>query len=153
LLIGQLYKELWLGRSLSRRPAARAAAQQVYVEMIHGLAAVRAGVDDHPIALGEALGAGNLGDGPEQVAEESAVTLFALGQRDDVLAGSDQHMYRRLRMKVREGVALIVLVDGGRGYASVNDLAKEATHGETSVQERDSLVCENKTLWAKLAEW
>jgi predicted Zn-dependent protease len=42
-------------------------------------------------------------------------------------------------MKVREGVALLVLVDGGGGYASVNDLAKEATHSDTSVQDGVSL--------------
>jgi hypothetical protein len=44
-------------------------------------------------------------------------------------------MHGSLRMEVRESVALLVLVDGGGGDASVNDLAKEATHGETSVQE------------------
>ena len=133
---------------LSRRPSARASAQQVNVEMIDGLAAVLAGVDHHPIALGEALGAGDLGRGPQQVSEQRAVTLHALGQRGDMFAGRDQHMHRRLRMKVREGVALLVLVDGRGGDASVNDLAKEATHSETSVQERDRAGCEGGRLRA-----
>src|ERR1039458_5141806 len=39
-------------------------------------------------------------------------------------------------MNVRKGVALVVLVDGGGGNASINDLAKEATHSGNSVQER-----------------
>jgi hypothetical protein len=51
-------------------------------------------------------------------------------------------MHRRLRVKVREGVALLVLVDGGGGYASVNNFAKEATHGAFSLQERDGFVRE-----------
>ena len=133
---------------LSRRPSARAAAQQVNVEMIDGLATIRTGVDDHPIAPGEAFGAGDLGGGPQQVSEQSAVTLLALSQRGDVLAGRNQHMHGRLRMKVREGVALLVLVNGGGGNAPVNDLAKEATHGETSVQERDRAGCEGGRLRA-----
>jgi hypothetical protein len=51
-------------------------------------------------------------------------------------------MHRRLRVKVREGIALLILVDGGGGDASVNDLAKEATHGAFSVQERDTFMHE-----------
>jgi hypothetical protein len=39
-------------------------------------------------------------------------------------------------MNVGKGITLVVLVDGGGGNASVNDFAKKAAHGETSVQER-----------------
>jgi hypothetical protein len=38
-------------------------------------------------------------------------------------------------MQVREGIALLVLIDGGGGDASVNNLAKDATHSGFSVQE------------------
>jgi hypothetical protein len=38
-------------------------------------------------------------------------------------------------MDVGEGVTLIVLVDGSGGDASFNDLAEQAAHGVTSVQE------------------
>jgi hypothetical protein len=37
----------------------------VDVEMVYGLAAVGAGVDDYAIAVGEAFGAGDLGGGPD----------------------------------------------------------------------------------------
>ena len=107
--------------------------------MIHGLAAVRAGVDHHAIALGEAFVAGNLGRGPQQMAEQRAIPLIAFGQRGDMFARRDQHMHRRLRIDVGKGVALLVLVDGGGGNASFNDLAEKATHGDTSVQELVSL--------------
>jgi len=128
--------------NLSRRPGERAAAEQVDVEMIHGLAAVLAGVDYHAVAVGEAFVAGDPRRGPQQVAEQRAVPFGAVGQRRNVFARRDQHMHRRLRVKIREGVALLVLVDGGGGYASVNDLAKEATHGAFSVQERDTFMHE-----------
>ena len=52
-----------------------------------------------------------------------------------MFAGRHQHMHGRLGVKIGEGVALLVLVDGGGGNASVNNLAKDATHGETSVQD------------------
>jgi hypothetical protein len=39
-------------------------------------------------------------------------------------------------MNVRKGVAEIVLVDGGGGNASFDDLAEEATHNASSLQEQ-----------------
>ena len=94
------------------------------MEMIHALAAVLAGIDHHAVAPGEAFVTGDLRRGPQQVAEQRAVLFGAISQRRNVFARRDQHMHRRLRVKVREGVALLVLVDGGGGNASVNDLAK-----------------------------
>jgi hypothetical protein len=114
------------------------------VEMVHGLAAVFAGVDHHAVSFAEALVAGDLGCGPQQVAEQGLVALAALGQRDDVLARGHENMHRRLRMKVGEGVAQLVFVDSGGGNASVNDLAKEATHSETIVQD-GVLMCSRYT--------
>ena len=113
--------------------------------MIHGLAAILAGIDHHAVAVGEAFVAGDPRRGPQQVAEQRAVPFGAVSQRRDVLARRDQHMHRRLRVKVREGIALLVLVDGGGGDASINDLAKEATHGAFSVQERDTLMHEKRS--------
>jgi len=51
----------------------------------------------------------------------------------DMLAGHDEHVDRGLRVNVGKGVALLVLVDGRGGNASVDDLAKQAIHGESSV--------------------
>jgi hypothetical protein len=38
-------------------------------------------------------------------------------------------------MDVSKGVALVILVNGGRGDAPVNDFAKKTTHGAISLQE------------------
>jgi hypothetical protein len=110
--------------------------------MIHGLSAVFAGVDHYAVTFAEAFIAGDLGSSPEQVAEQGAVVRAALSERDDVLARRDENVHRRLRVDVGEGVAQLVFVDCGGGNASVNDLAKEATHSVFSVQERDSIMTE-----------
>ena len=111
--------------SLSWGPGERAAAKQVDVEMVHGLPAVFAGVDDGAIALGEALASGDLGGDPEQVAEEGARRIFlTICHGNDVLARGDEDVDRRLRVDVREGVAQIVLINGCGRNASVNDFAE-----------------------------
>jgi hypothetical protein len=38
-------------------------------------------------------------------------------------------------MNIGKGVALVILVDGSGRNASFDDLAKQAAHGETSVQD------------------
>ena len=49
--------------------------------------------------------------------------------------GSQQYVHRGLGIDVGKGVAQLVLIDGGGGNTSLNDLAKEATHNANSVQE------------------
>jgi hypothetical protein len=132
--------------SLSWWPVHGASAEQVEVEMIHGLAAILAGIDHHAVAVGEAFVAGDPRRGPQQVAEQRAVPFGAVSQRRNMFARRDQHVHRRMRVNVREGVALLVLVDGGGGDASINDLAKEATHGAFSVQERDTFVHKTRNI-------
>ena len=109
------------------------------MEMIDGLSAVGAGVDHQAIALGQTLVAGNLGGGPQQVAEQLAIRLIRFVHRGNVFARCHQHMDRRLGVEVGEGVARLVLVDRRGGNASVNDLTKDATHNDTSVQDGVSL--------------
>ena len=106
--------------------------------MIDSLAAVLVGVDHQTVPFGEALVARNLAGGPEHMTEQQAVALIGIVQRGDVFARHHQHMHGRLRVKVGKGVAQLVLVDRSGGYASINDLAKEATHNAFSVQERGS---------------
>jgi hypothetical protein len=104
--------------------------------MIDGLAAVGTGVDDDSKAFGQLFSTGNFRSGTHEVTEQGTIILAAIGKRADVLARSDEHVDRGCRMNVGKGITLVVLVDGGGGNASVNDFAKKAAHGETSVQER-----------------
>ena len=108
--------------------------------MIDGLAAVGAGVDDHSIALGEAFGAGNLRRRPDEMADELFVIRVGFGEGDDVLARGDEDVNGGLRMDVGEGVTLVVFVDGRGGNGAVDDLAEEAAHSVTIVQQACGLL-------------
>ena len=105
------------------------------MEMLHGLAAVGAGVYRNAVALGQAFEPGDFACRPEQVAEQGAIFGAGFSQRGNVFARHHQHMHRRLRVQVRKSVAELVLVNRRRGNDAFSDLAKEATHSESSVQE------------------
>ena len=103
--------------------------------MVDGLATVGAGVDDYAIALGQAFDARNFRCHPDEMADQLFVVGFGFCEGNNVLARGDEDMDRGLRMNVGEGVALVVLVDGGGGNGAVDDFAEEAGHGVTSVQQ------------------
>lgn len=105
------------------------------MQVIHGLATVAAGADDGAISVVQALGSRDLGRCPEQVAEKCLVFGSGVGQRGDVFAGNDQDVGRRFGIDVEEGIALIILINGGRWDGAVGDAAKEAVHTGNSVQE------------------
>jgi len=126
---------LRMERDLSRGPGERAAAEQVDMEMVDGLATVLARVDDCAVALVEPLGLSDLSSGPDQVTEEGAIVFGGSCHGDDMFARRYQHVHGGLWIDVCEGVAQLVLVDSGRGNASINDFAKEATHSGFSLQE------------------
>ena len=99
------------------------------VEVIDGLAAVGTGVDHRTVAFCESFGPGDFCGNGKEMANESAVLAAGLGNRRDVGAGNDEDVHRGLRMDVREDVTLVVLINGLRGNASVEDAAKKAAHG------------------------
>ena len=103
--------------------------------MVDGLATVGAGVDDYAIALGQAFDARNFRCHPDEMADQLFVVGVGFGEGNYVLAWGDEDVDGGLRMDVCEGVALVVLVDGGGGDGAVDDLAEEAGHGVISVQE------------------
>ncbi len=109
-----------------------AAAEEMKMEVVDGLAAVFSGVDDHAVAFAEALVAGNQGRSVEKVTEEVAVLSVGIVERGKVLAGNDEDVDGRLRVNVREGVAELVLIDGSGGDGSLGDFAEEAGHEMTS---------------------
>ena len=98
------------------------------MNMVDGLAAVVTGVDDRAVALSQSLAARNLGRHPMQMADQGTVILGRMPNRGNVFARNNQHMHRCLRVDVGKDVALIVLVDGLGGDASVDDPAKKAAH-------------------------
>ena len=129
---------LWLARG----PCHGAAAEEMYVDVVDGLATVFAGVDDGAVSLGESFSAGDFRGGPLEVAEQVLVILFCVSDRGDVLPGDNEDMYGRLRLDVGEGVAVLILVDGFGRNASVDDLAEYAAHGESL--QAPGLRCQRK---------
>ena len=86
-------------------------AEQVDVEVVDGLATVRAGVDNQAIAIGEILLAGDFVRCGEKVAEHGRVLRRGVGVRGKVLFGDEQDVYRRLRVDIREGEDVVVLIE------------------------------------------
>jgi len=105
------------------------------MKMLDRLAAVFTGVDHYTIALFKALLLGDLRCRPEKMAQQRTIAMQAIGHGAKVVPGNNQHMHRSLRVDIGEGVALIVFIDGGGWDAPIDDLAEEATHGASSVQE------------------
>ena len=94
------------------------------MEMVDGLAAVIAGVNDYAVALVETFVASDSGCGPEQVTQQGWVMCAGFGERDDVFSRRDENVHGRLWVDVGEGVTLVVLVDGGGWDASIDDFAE-----------------------------
>ncbi len=121
---------------LSRRPAEGASAQQVDVQMIDCLPAVFPVIHHDAVALVQAARASNLRRGPEKVPKERIVCLLRARQRVEVPARSNEDVRRRLRVDVRESVAVFILVDGCGWNCTFDDLAEQAAHDGNSVPER-----------------
>ena len=106
-----------------------AAAEEVDVEVVDGLAAVGAGVDDEAVAVGEVLPAGDFAGCVEEVAEGGFVVLRGVGVGGQVVFGDDEDVGGGLGIDVREGEGLLVFVDAGGGDFAGDDFAEEAGHG------------------------
>ena len=98
--------------------------QQVDMQMMNRLAAIVAAVDHSAKALRESFAACNLSSNPLEMAKQDAVFRRGMRERDDVASRDNQHMHRRLRVDVREGDCLLVLVEKFRGKRAVDDLAE-----------------------------
>jgi hypothetical protein len=108
-----------------------ASAEEVEMEVVDGLSAVGAGVEDDAVAASvlanaEVLLAGDLGGGGEEVAEEGGVGWNSVGERGDVALGDDEDVDGGLGVDVGEGEGEVVLVEAGDGDGGGGDLAEEA---------------------------
>ena len=113
-----------------------AAAEHVDVEMIDGLAAVGAGVDDDAIAVAQSFCARGVGGHGEQVAKQGRMFAGSVGKRLEVLPRHHQKMGGRLRVDVSERNAFLVLKEEFCRNGSIDDLAEQTIHSGISLQER-----------------
>ena len=105
------------------------------MEVVDGLAAVGAGVDDQAVTVGEVLGAGDFAGGVEELAEDGGIVLCGVGMRGEVVLGDDEDVRGGLGVDVREGEGVLVFVEAGDGDFAGDDFAEEAGH-EESVEDR-----------------
>ena len=133
--VARVRRRLFLGEDgLAGRPGEAASAEQVKVEVVDGLPAVVAGVDDDAIAAGVELElAGDLGGGGEEMAEQVGVLGSGLDERVDVAPRDEENVCGRLRLDVGEGEAKLVGVDRLGGDFALKDAAEETVHGCFSV--------------------
>src|SRR5581483_4372074 len=114
-------------RILSRRPVQRASADQVQVDVEHGLARVAVGVEeDAESAGGDAAVLRDRRRAPHQLADDRVVVRRQVVERGDVLLRNDEHMRRTLRIDVVEREHAVVFVDDRRGDLASGDFAEEA---------------------------
>lgn len=92
-----------LSNPLPRRPAQWAPTQEMDVEMKHGLAGLRASVDDQAKAIRHALLLGHLPSHDEELPEQICVLDVDGVHAFDVLVGYDQHVRRRLGITIVKG--------------------------------------------------
>lgn len=104
-------------------------SQQMQVQMIDGLPAIRPGVHHDTKSLGEILLRRQFCSGCHELAEESCVCGAGLGQRSDVFARDDQQVHGGLRTNVGERYAGFIFVELLRGNFAADDFAEYAVHG------------------------
>lgn len=102
------------------------------MDVVDCLTSISPGIDNSAVSLRKPLVACDLRCCPLQMPQQLFVVLFGVSDRGDVLARDDEDVHWRLGLDVGECVATLVLVNGLRRNASINDLAEEATHGEES---------------------
>jgi len=104
------------------------ASQKVEMEMVDSLATMLPGIDHSPIPVLEAFRSSDFGCGPMQMPDQGIVLFACVGDGSNVLAGNDKDVNGGLRIDVGEGIALVILIDGLGGDASIDDSAKDAAH-------------------------
>ncbi len=110
-----------------------ASAQQVKMQVVDCLAAVRTGVGDDAEALGQFAFAQAGGDF-QDVSEKFCGGLGGVGE---VLPGDDEQVRGSLRVDVGEDEGEVVLVDGLDGDRVAGDLAEETVgHAADSIDNR-----------------
>ena len=102
--------------------------QQVDMQVVNGLAAIRPVVDHQPVAIRQPQLPRYLACCGEQLAEHGRIFRRGMRVRGKVLLGNKQHMHRRLRVDIRKGQHIIILIEVLGGDGAGGDFAEEAVH-------------------------
>ena len=116
-------------KRLARGPAEGAAAEQMHMKVIDGLAAVAAGVNDETVAVIQALFPGEGAGLGKQGAEEGGVFRQRVGVGRNVALGDEQDVGRGLGVNVSESEDIGGFMQALDGDHARDDLAKKAVWG------------------------
>jgi hypothetical protein len=103
----------------------------VDVNVVDRLAAICSSVDHGSISLCQAFRAGDFSGSPVKVSEQFFVFSLRVCDGRDMLSRDDKDVDGSLRFHVGKRVAVVVLIDGFRRDAAVDDLAEDTAHGES----------------------
>ena len=101
------------------------AAEDVEMQVLHGLARVAAAVADHPVAACQTLGLGDSRNDLKDVGHHRTVFGADTVTVGDVDLGHHQNVGRRLGVDIPEGEDGVVLVDLGRGNFPRDDFTEQ----------------------------
>src|SRR5579883_446869 len=108
-----------------RRPAHRAPAEQMEVEVEYTLSCVRAAIGHETVATLQSKVVGNLSGSKEDRGQYWSIFGLNICHRGcDVATGNKHDMLWCLGVDIPEGHDLIVLVHDRAGYSSGSDFAK-----------------------------
>src|SRR5690606_29340070 len=107
----------------------RCTADEVQVQVIDLLPAVRVAVDDQPVAvLGDALLAGQVARHHEHPADQRRVFVSDVVGGGNDLVRDDQDVHRCARVDVAKGGDLFILIEDVRGQFAGRDAFEERRH-------------------------
>jgi hypothetical protein len=111
------------------------------MQMVHGLAAIFAGVHHDAVAFRQAFVAGDLCCHTHEVTEQRVLLRSGLGKRINMLARNDQHVHGSLGIDVGKGIGVFVLVDGSGGnLAGRRERSAVTWCGELEAPERQPQI-------------
>src|SRR6266545_2252279 len=118
---------------LPRRPLHVPSADQMDVNVEHGLSRFRSYVEDSAIAVFDSALASDGGGGQVQASNQFRVFRLSFLQATNMLLGNNQHMRRCLRIGVFEGKSVLVFVNFPGGDLAPDDAAEQAVSHELAL--------------------
>ncbi len=121
-------------KGLARGPVQSSPAEQMNREVRDGFAGIESIIDDEAeAAFGDAQFSGNLARGSEHAAEERSVFRRGCGDPGNGTAGNDEHMDRRLGIRVMKRNEIIRLKNETGRNLSGGDLFKNGQAREKEI--------------------
>ena len=100
-------------------------AQNVEVQMMHGLTGIGAAVGNHTIAVFQIFSLGDLGNNFKNVGNDVAVFRCDAIHRGNVGLGNHQNVGRSLGRDIPKGQNQLILINLGGGDLPCDDLAEQ----------------------------